>query len=77
MSHTEARPAGQAPMAVVTLWKCSMCSSFISVESIESVRVTICPACQHAPLDLYGSFNHVLDLLTSDDTCCDYYPEGW
>jgi DNA-directed RNA polymerase subunit RPC12/RpoP len=77
VADSTAHPDNKAPMAAVTLWKCSKCSSFISVESIEAVCVTVCPACQHAPLDLCGSFSHLLDLRSKDDTCCDYYPEGW
>jgi DNA-directed RNA polymerase subunit RPC12/RpoP len=77
VSNPAARPANQAPATVVTLWRCSKCSSFISVESINPVSVVICPACQHASLVLRGSFNHVLDLRSEDDTCCDFYPNGW
>ena len=51
MADSTEHPASKAPMATVTLWRCSKCSSFISVESIEAVCVTVCPACQHAPLD--------------------------
>jgi len=77
VSHLTAALADKGPMATVTLWRCSKCSSFISVESIRAIRVTICPACQHAPLDLCSSYNHVLDLRGEDDTCCDFYPHGW
>lgn len=77
VQHLPAHSATKAPIAAVTLWRCPKCSSFVSVESIEAVNVTICPACQHSPLDLCGSFKHILDLRSVDDTCCDYYPEGW
>jgi hypothetical protein len=77
VSHITAVPPDKAPLATVTLWRCSKCSSFVSVESINAVAVSICPACQHAPLDQCGSFKHALDLRTEDDTCCDFYPHGW
>jgi len=77
MSHVKADPVPAPPKASVTLWRCSKCSTFVSVESLEPVCVTICPACHHAPLDLCGSFCHILDLRSVDDTCCDYYPNGW
>lgn len=77
MSHLTTHSADKTPIAEVTLWRCSKCSSFISVESIEAVYVAICPACKHAPLDLCGSYKHILDLRSEDATCCDFYPHGW
>jgi hypothetical protein len=77
VSDVTAHSADKPPLAEVTLWKCSRCSSFMSVESIEAVCVTICPVCRHSPLDLCGSYKHVMDLRTEDGTCCDFYPHGW
>lgn len=77
MQNDKSSQAAKAPIACVTLWRCPRCSSFISVESFTSVQLTVCPACNNTQVNLCGSFDHVLELRTEDDTCCDYYPNGW
>ena len=62
---------------ILTLWSCARCGSFVSIESVQPVHAAACPTCQRTPLNLRGNFEDILNMPREDDSCSDYYLDGF
>jgi len=40
---------------LTTLWRCSKCEAFISINSVYRIDETFCPVCVEIPLEFCGS----------------------
>ena len=73
MSDTRiGNPEQATPKSNVALWKCAKCGSFISIESLRAVSISVCPVCQNSQLELCGTFQNFPTASTEDDSCLDY-----
>lgn len=77
MSQAKASPVLNPLTSTVTVWKCTNCHSFITVEALEPVYVKVCPACHKTPVAPCADNRNNLELPWEDDMCGDYYPHGW
>ena len=62
MPKTGTGPTGSTPEARPTLWLCQRCAALISIYSLESIDLAVCPICCEVTMDSLGSFETVLGI---------------
>ena len=71
------KPCEKVHNPILTLWSCARCGSFVAIESAQPVHIAVCPTCQRTPLNFRGNFENILSMPGEDDSCSDYYPDGF
>jgi hypothetical protein len=68
---------GSALNPTLTLWRCTKCHSFFSIESLKPIQALKCLICEDSPLHFCGSVEPSSQTSSEDDTCGDYSFDGW